>query len=248
MCRHVGYLGPAIPLSAVLFDPPNSLERQSWAPKDMRGGGTINADGFGVAWYPDDSGPIRYRRERPMWTDPDLPAMASATKTGSFLAAVRSATIGMPVTEVAAAPFLDGRWLFSLNGVVKGWPDSLLPLASRLPTRDLVTLAAPTDAALLWALVRHRLREGAPLADAVRETVGAVARAAPGSRLNVLTSDGDTIVATTFGHALSMRCDGAAVLISSEPLEDDPAWRAVPDCHLVHATRSAVDVVSLSTE
>ena len=247
MCRHLGYLGPAIPLSAVLFDPPHSLERQSWAPKDMRGGGTINADGFGVAWYV-DGGPIRYRRERPMWTDPDLPAIANATHASSFVAAVRSATIGMPVTESAAAPFLDGRWLFSLNGVVKGWPDSMLPLASRLPTRDLLTLEAPTDAALLWALVRHRLRDGAPLADAVRETVAEVARAAPGSRLNVLISDGDELVAATFGHALSLRTDGDAVLISSEPLDDDPSWRAVPECHLVHAKRSAVDVVPLSTE
>ena len=54
MCRHLAYLGPPVPLRALLFDPPHSLVRQSWAPRDMRGGGTINADGFGVGWYPGD--------------------------------------------------------------------------------------------------------------------------------------------------------------------------------------------------
>ena len=48
MCRHLAYLGPAVPLAALLLDPPHSLLRQSWAPRDMRGGGSVNADGFGV--------------------------------------------------------------------------------------------------------------------------------------------------------------------------------------------------------
>jgi gamma-glutamyl hercynylcysteine S-oxide hydrolase len=245
VCRHVGYLGPPIPLSAVLFDPPHALAHQSWAPRDMRRGGTINADGFGVSWYPDGAGPLRYRRACPLWTDVDLPGLARATRSGAILAAVRSATVGMPVTEPAAAPFLDGRWLFSHNGVVAGWPDSVAPLAARLPVRDLLTLDAPTDSALLWALVRHRLRGGAPLADAVRDTVGEVAAAAPGSRLNLLLGDGTTLVATTQGHALSVRTGPGAVLLSSEPLDDDPAWRPVPDGRLVIATPSTVDIQPL---
>jgi glutamine amidotransferase len=242
----VGYLGPPIPLSTVLFDPPHSLAHQSWQPGDMRGGGTINADGFGVAWYPDGGDPVRYRRSCPLWTDPDLPALARVTMAGALLAAVRSATVGTPVTEPATAPFLEGRWLFSHNGVVAGWPDSVAPLAARLPARDLLTLAAPTDSALLWALVRHRLREGVPLAEAVRDTVVEVAGAAPGSRLNVVATDGASLVATTLSHALSVRAGSGAVLLSSEPLDSDPGWRPVPDGHLVVATPSTVDISGLS--
>ena len=244
MCRHLGYLGPPIPLSTVLFDAPHSLSRQSWAPKDMRRGGTINADGFGVAWYADAT-VVRYRRGCPLWTDADLPALAAATPAGAFVAAVRSATVGMPVTETAAAPFTDGRFLFSHNGAIVGWPDSVAELAGRLPTRDLLTLDAPTDAALLWALVRHRLRAGAEPAKAVLDTVADVSAAAPGSRLNLLLSDGATLVATTLGHALSVRTGPGAVLVSSEPLDDDPAWRPVPDGKLVVATPSTVDIDEL---
>jgi glutamine amidotransferase len=51
MCRHLVYLGAPQPLSRLLLEPPHSLVHQSWAPREMRGGGTINADGFGVGWF-----------------------------------------------------------------------------------------------------------------------------------------------------------------------------------------------------
>jgi glutamine amidotransferase len=246
MCRHLGYLGPPVPLRDLLFDAPHSLAHQSWAPSDMRGGGTINADGFGVVWYDTRTGrPVRYRRDRPLWSDADLPAMAGAVRSGAVLAAVRSATVGMPVTESAAAPFLDGCWAFSHNGVVAGWPDSVTELAGRLPLRDLLTLDAPTDSALLWALVRDRLRGGAQLAQAVAATVAEVATAAPGSRLNLLVTDGSVLVATALGHALSVRAQTGSVLVGSEPVDRDPGWLPVPDGHLLVATPSTVDMTPL---
>ncbi|MET7836526.1 ergothioneine biosynthesis protein EgtC [Micromonospora sediminicola] len=242
MCRHLAYLGPPVPLRSLLFDPPYGLLRQSWAPRDMRGGGTINADGFGVGWYPGGGDPVRYRRAQPMWSDTTLPELAAVTSTGAVLAAVRSATVGMPLHETAAAPFAEGRWLFSHNGVVRGWPDSLVPLAEGLPVRDLLTLEVPTDSALLWALVRHRLRGGAALDEAVADTVAAVAAAAPGSRLNLLLTDGTTVVASVAGHALSVRRGPGSVLLASEPFDDHPDWQPVPDGRLVVATTAGLDI------
>jgi glutamine amidotransferase len=204
----------------------------------MRGGGTINADGFGVGWYPDPPGgpPLRYRRSCPLWSDATLPALAAHIRSGAVLAAVRSATVGLPVTGTAAAPFADSEWLFSLNGIVMGWPDSVVPVAAALPVRDLLTAEAPTDAVTVWLLVRHRLRTGTSLADAVTGVVADVTAAAPGSRLNLLVTDGRTAVGTTAGHALSVRAGPGSVLLASEPLDDDPGWRPVPDGHVVVAT------------
>jgi glutamine amidotransferase len=246
----VAYLGPPIPLARLLFEPPHSLEHQSWAPADMRGGGTINADGYGIGWFPSQAEtPLRYRRDRPLWTDVDLRAIAAATSSGAILAAVRSATPGMPVTETAAAPFLTDRWLFSHNGKVAGWPDRITGLAATLPTRDLLTLDAPTDSALLWALVRHHLRAGAAPGEALRTVVAEVRAEAPGSRLNLLLTDGVTVAATVHGHALSVLQSPDSVLVASEPLFPSPAWRAVPDDSLVVAAApaagSTVDILTL---
>jgi glutamine amidotransferase len=243
MCRHLAYLGPPVPLARLLTEPPHSLLRQSWAPNDMRQGGTINADGYGVGWYPGGArAALRYRRDCPMWADGNLPALAAGVTSGAILAAVRNATTGMPVVETAVAPFAEGPWLFSHNGAVAGWPDSMAKFAERLPTRDLLTLDAPTDAALLWALVRARLRAGAPPAEVLADTVAEVAEAAPGSRLNLLFTDGSQVVATTAGHALSVHRAAGHVLVSSEPLDDDAGWEPVPEGRLVVATPEGVAI------
>jgi glutamine amidotransferase len=239
MCRHLSYLGAPISLAELLIDPPHALLRQSWAPHDMRGGGTINADGFGVGWYADDAEdadpPIRYRRASPMWTDTAFAAFARVTRASAVLAAVRSATVGLPISESATAPFASGPWLFSHNGRVHGWPHTVAKLAESLPVVDLLTLEAPTDAALLWALVRHRLRGGAQPAEALRSVVADVSAAAPESRLNLLLTDGRHTYATTVGHALSVRHTDDAVVVASEPFDTAPGWTAVPDHHLVVA-------------
>jgi gamma-glutamyl hercynylcysteine S-oxide hydrolase len=244
VCRHLAYLGPPCDLATLLLDPPHSLLRQSYAPADMRGGGTVNADGFGAGWYADSATtPIRYRRAVPMWTDTSFAALAHDVHSGAVLAAVRSATIGMPVVETACAPFGIGRWLFSHNGRIAGWPRSMTTLAARLPVIELLTLEAPTDSALLWALVRHRLAAG----DSPDHALGAVATevlaAAPGSRLNMLVTDGMLLAATAVHHALSVRAGDGTVLVCSEPTDQSAGWELVPDGHLLTATPSTVDVM-----
>lgn len=242
MCRHLAYIGPPTTLSALVSEPAHGLLHQSYAPSDMRGGGTVNADGFGVGWYPagseNDTVPgeaVRYRSASPIWSDTAFAALAAVTRSSAVLGAVRSATTGMPVTAAACAPFAEGRWLFSHNGVVRGWPRSMEGLAQALPVVDLLTLDAPTDAALVWALVRHRLRAGSDGGQALTAVVTTIADAAPGSRLNLLLTDGTTIWATAWHHALSVRTGPADALVASEPIDDHPGWTPVPDRHLVTA-------------
>lgn len=245
MCRQLAYLGPPVTLSSLLLDPTHSLLHQSYAPADMRGGGTVNADGFGVGWYTPE-GVVRYRRSCPIWSDQGLPALARSTRSAALLGAARSATVGMPVQESASAPFTDGHVMFSHNGRVTGWPDSVTKPAEQLPVADLLTLEAPTDSALLWALLRHRLRDDADLVDATRAVVSEVAAVAPDSRLNLLVTDGRQIVATTWGHALSYRVTDDSCLVASEPLDEHPGWHAVPDRCLLRATAGSVSRTELS--
>lgn len=243
-------------LSSLVLDPPHSLVRQSFAPVDMRGGGTINADGFGIGWYPDpdpdpDPAPhrdaVRYRSASPIWSDAAFAALAGTIRSSAVLAAVRSATSGMPVTAAANAPFAEGRWLFSHNGTVRGWPGSMAALAATLPVTDLMTLDAPTDAALLWALVRHRLRRGEDPEETLSGVVTVAAATAPGSRLNLLLTDGTGIWATAWGHALSVRTTDQIALVASEPTDQLPTWTEVPDRHLVMARPGHRHIAAFTT-
>jgi len=269
MCRHFGYLGPNVPLADLIFRPAHSLATQAYAPIDMRSGGTVNVDGFGVGWYPEpDTRPTpeeadppdglsavrprkrtvrRYRRPVPIWQDLAFAELARETTSSAMVAAVRSATIGMPVSEGACAPFTDGHWLFSFNGRIIGWPDTAVGMAATLPVRDLLTLDAPTDAALLWSILRGRLSdpEAADPGTVLSALIAEVLAAAPSSRLNALLCDGRTIFATTVTHSLWSYRGRRAVIVASEPFDDDPKWRPMPDGQLVVADPDGVAISPL---
>ncbi len=241
MCRHLAYVGPEEPLGALLVEPPHAPYRQSWAPRRQRHG-TVNADGFGVGWYADgDPVPARYRRAGPIWADLSFADLARVVRSTALLAAVRDATLSGADAEAAAAPFAAGTWLFSHNGAVKGWPDSLAPLVSTLPAVDLLSMEARNDSALVWALVLARLRGGDDEGQALADTVLEVAEAAPGSRLNLLLTNGETITATAWGDTLwYLVRPGGGTVVASEPYDDDPHWQEVPDHTLLAASGTDV--------
>ena len=228
MCRHLAWLGRPRTLASLVLEPPSSLLVQSWAPRRQRYG-TINADGWGVGFYvPDRPEPARWRSARPLWGDPSFASVAPVITSGCVLAAVRSATVGMPLEESAAAPFTDGRWLLSHNGRVDR---AVLP--------PVAGAESPCDSALLAALVFTR----GP--DALTSTVREVAAADPAARLNLLATDGTRLLATTWGDTLSVLTTADGTAVASEPWDDDPAWTDVPDRHLVEVTPDGVSLTAL---
>ena len=257
MCRHLAYLGPPATLRSLIIEPPHGLYRQAWAPRRQRYG-TVNADGFGVGWYAaGDAEPARYRRAGPIWADESFADVARVTRSGALVAAVRCATAGTAPGPASVAPFASGRWLFSHNGKIDGWPESAAGLAATLPAAVLLGLEARVDSALLWALVRHRLRLGLAPAEALAVTVGAVRVAGVTGRFNFLLTDGRVIAATAAGDTLWHRsgaagaasptgASGPAVVVASEPGDDEPGWTEVPDGSVVTATPGRVSVAELA--
>jgi gamma-glutamyl hercynylcysteine S-oxide hydrolase len=256
VCRHLAYLGPPRRLGELLADPPHSLVRQSWAPRRQTHG-VVNADGFGVGWYPnwhpagpdpagEPAGPARHRGGGPVWADETFAELCRVISSHAVLAAVRSATMAAAAGAAAAAPFRDGRWLFSHNGALDGWPTAARPLLRRLPEAAALALEAPTDTALLWALVRQLLHAGAAPAAALAEVVQLAADCC-GGRLNLLLTDGASITATCAGASLCWRelTDGGLV-VASEPYDDEPGWHDVPDGHLLHVAAGEVSLAALA--
>jgi gamma-glutamyl hercynylcysteine S-oxide hydrolase len=248
MCRHLAYLGAPASLRSVLIDPQFGLQRQAWAPRRQRHG-TVNADGFGIGWYADgDPVPARYRRAIPMWGDASLPDLARVTRSTAVLAAVRSATAGMALGEAAVAPFASGRWLFSHNGVLHGWPASAERLSVPAPRKalSLFSLEAMVDSAFLWALVLGRLAAGDPPDLALAETILAIEAAGGTGRFNFLLTDGQSVVATAAGDTLWYRQADGAVVVASEPGDEEPGWTEVPDRQVLTAAPDRLTVRPLT--
>jgi glutamine amidotransferase len=228
VCRHLAWLGEPRSLADLLLRPAHGLLVQSYAPRRQRNG-LMNADGWGVGFYSDSQPePARWRASRPLWGDASFASVAPTISSTCVLAAVRSATAGMPLEESAAAPFQSGRWLLSHNGVVDR---SLLgPHAAAESVCDSAQLAA-------------HLFESGP--EKVGDFVSTLGERDPAARLNLLLTDGRRILATTWNDTLSLLRTDEGVVVASEPYDDDPGWVDVPDHHLVEVTNEAVTITDL---
>jgi len=230
VCRHLAWLGTARSLSELLLEPEHGLLVQSYAPRRQRHG-RMNADGWGVGFF---SGArpeaARWRSNRPLWADASFASVAPVISASCVLAAVRSATAGMPADETAAAPFQSGQWLLSHNGVADRTVLGPHPLAE-----------SACDSAQLAA---HLFEFGPEKAG---EFVAKFGRSKPGARLNLLLTDGSRVIATRWGDTLSVLQAGDGVVVASEPYDDDPRWADIPDRHLVEVAEGTVTLTDLET-
>jgi glutamine amidotransferase len=228
VCRHLAWLGAPRSLADLLLRPEHSLLVQSYAPRRQRNG-RMNADGWGVGFYPDSQPePARWRSSRPLWSDQSFASVAPVISSTCVLAAVRSATAGMPLEETATAPFQAGRWLLSHNGVVDR------ALLGPHPAAESVC-----DSAELAA----HLFESGP--EQVGEFVAKLGARDPSARLNLLLTDGERILATAWNDTLSVLRTDDGVAVASEPYDDDPRWSDVPDHHLVDVAPDGVTLIDL---
>src|SRR5436190_8560829 len=107
MCRHLAWLGEPRSVAALVLEPDHGLLRQSYQPR-RQSHGLMNADGWGVGYLvPGRTTPVRWRSSRPLWSDASFASVAPELRSGRVLAAVRSASAGMPMDETATAPFTD---------------------------------------------------------------------------------------------------------------------------------------------
>ena len=134
----------------------------------------------------------------------------------------------MPLDETAAAPFTDGHWLLSHNGVVDRSVLGPHPAAESV-----------CDSALLAA----HLFEFGP--EEVGRFVRDLGKRDPNARLNLLLTDGQRILATRWHDTLSVLRTDDGVVVASEPYDDDARWADVADHHLVEVTDGQVTSTDL---
>lgn len=226
MCRHLGWLGSDVTVSSLVLDPPFGLRVQSYAPRRQKHC-LLNADGWGVGFF-DGQLPRRWRSQAPLWGDVSFASVAPALRSHCVVAAVRSATVGMPIEISATAPFTDGRWLLSHNGIV-----------DRAALASTSMAESVCDSAVLAATIFQRGL------DALGDTVAEIAAADPDSRLNILAANGSRMLATAWGDTLSILRRPDGVVLASEPYDNDSDWEDVPDRHLVEVTADGVTLTPL---
>ena len=151
----------------------------------------------------------------------------------------------MPIEETSTPPFTEGPWLFSHNGFVPGFRTGVgRELRRKVSETRALGIAGATDSELLFALVLDRLDDGTPPADALVSVVGLVEELTT-ARLNLLLTDGERIAATACRNSLFVFDDRqltGAVVVASEPYDDDAGWEAVKDGSVVELGDDKLEV------
>jgi len=268
VCRWIAYLGDPINVGAVLYEPANSIIRQSLVSR--LGVEATNGDGFGLGWYPQAvRAPLQYRTTAPAWGDPNLAEITRHLQSPCFLAHVR-ATTGTAVQQTNCHPFRHGRWLFAHNGSIDGWPlvrrelmlaidPALFPLVQGSTDSEVMFLLAlgfGLDEDPIGAIERMAgLVERACAAAGARQGLQMTVCATDGSSLYAarhatrgiprslfLTADAKTVKTMYPGNAkLGIYPDNARMVVS-EPLADLlGAHHELPPGCAVRVTRGAIE-------
>jgi gamma-glutamyl hercynylcysteine S-oxide hydrolase len=211
-----------------LLEPGHGLIVQSYAPR-QQAHGRMNADGWGAGFFAaGQPEPARWRSNRPVWTDASFASVARVVASTCVLAAVRSATAGMPLDEKATAPYARGRWLLSHNGVAD---------------RSILGPHPHAESACDSAQLAARLSGFGP--ERAGEFVRDLGQRDPDARLNLLLTDGSRILATRWNDTLSILRTGDGVAVASEPMTTTPAGADIPDHHLAGMAGGVVTVTDL---
>ena len=246
MCRLTAYLGEPLPVSTLLYGGDHSLLEQAWAPRELLAG-SVNADGWGVAWWREGRA-VRLARAEPAWYDPGIRDILEGIRSGGAVAALRNATPGLPVGPTAVAPIVRDAWAFVLNGFVPRFRrDHMRALRRDLPDDLYGALEGSTDTETLFLLAVAGVREGIPPAEALEGIVEGVLErvvttGGADCQLTLLLSDGERLAAVTASNverantlyvleAGRLAPDG--VLVASEALDDARGWTRVPPHHLL---------------
>ena len=264
MCRFVSYIGKdPLLIGDLLIRPENSLIKQSKnATKDQY---KLNADGFGVAWYDHavSNKPAIFKSIKPAWNDNNLIHLSNIVKSKCFIAHIRASTIG-DVAERNCHPFLYKEYTMAHNGNIDNFNDIRRLLYVQLSDEFFLSIKGNTDSECLFFLIMEYVHAGSgmSLAAATRKAFKWIieAQKAQGkddySRLNIVISNGDEILATrfvtkgnkAFSLSYSIESDNSLV-ISSEPLDDHFAeWSDVPVNHYIRVEKDLKNIEINSLE
>lgn len=170
MCRLIVYIGSsdaAISLRDLLLEPSHSILRQSFGSRERFGDGlsglppSVNADGFGIAWFgsnngSDDATPGILTSTAPAWSDTNLHRLAGKVRSRLIFGHIRAASLGSGISPSNCHPFCCGKYLCMHNGHLGGFSD--VPafkreILSSLSDAALGSIRGTTDSEAFFAMV-----------------------------------------------------------------------------------------------
>ncbi|MDR6970526.1 class II glutamine amidotransferase [Leifsonia shinshuensis] len=211
MCRWLAYWGEPLKPSELILDTQHSLVAQSL--NSPLGAETVNGDGFGFGWYPEDTShgnvPALFHSIEPAWHDENLRELTSSIASPLFFGHVRAAA-GPPIQQSNCHPFRHENWLFMHNGFLDGFLKMKRDLAFAIDPSLYPLIHGTTDTEVLFYLALTMGLQDDPaagLARAIRmvEQVGQSKGIQFPMQGTVAVSDGSTLWAFRYSTSHKSR-------------------------------------------
>jgi predicted glutamine amidotransferase len=252
MCRLFGlHAGGVTDAEFWLLEAPDSLTAQSHR----------NPDGAGIGAFGPDGRPRVDKQPIAAWQDTEFARTARHLRGTTFVAHVRYASTGAH-TVANTHPFLQDDRLFAHNGVVQGL-DQLDRRLAELGTAGLV--AGQTDSERVFALITGETRQlGGDVGAGLVSAIGWIAARLPVYAVNLVLATATGLWALRYPathelYVLDRPAGGTgggrplaaasgrintrsaqlarqpSVVVATERMDDDPAWRLLQPGELLHA-------------
>ncbi len=265
MCRWLAYSGSPLSMDTLLFQPQNSLIRQSLSAQ--RSVVPTNGDGFGLGWYSDLPHPGLFRDTMPAWNDANLRSLSEQIRSPLFFAHVRAST-GTATTRLNCHPFRYGRMLFMHNGKIGNYLSLRRELEHMIRPEYFLSREGSTDSELFfYLLLGNGLARDAKTAfartvgdilavmerEGVDEPLRMAAALADGNRILAIRWSSDKKSPTMFyGRGNDVWIDqgdvrfvdgSGSVIVLSEPLDAvNDHWREVGESSFIVVENGEVSV------
>ena len=241
MCRWLAYLGAPLRIEELLFQPQNSLIRQSLQAR--LGATTTNGDGFGLGWYGERGFPGVYRDILPAWHDANLRSLSEQIRARLFLAHVRAST-GTSTSRENCHPFRFDNALFMHNGQIGGYARIRREIETLIPHDAYGHRHGTTDSEAFFLLaIGNGLQEepAAALARTIRQIEAVMA--AHGIAEPFYAEGSEVAIRQQQVEMLPGR---GSILVLSEPLDmHEGPWREVPPGHVLESRGGVARVSAL---
>ena len=183
MCR---LLGSASPEPATVETVLGQGQRQVFV--DMA---RLHRDGWGTAWRDADGAVHRHVRAASAVGDPELADVLAGGPSTGRIVHLRLATQGLACTTENTHPFLADGMAFAHNGSL----EPTEPIERLIGAEQRAGLEGSTDSERYFAAVRTLIAQGAPVLDALVDTVAALRASYPNRSLNALLLTGTELFA-----------------------------------------------------
>jgi glutamine amidotransferase len=264
MCRFFVYVGKNVILKKILWDPENSILKQSYKMTytpdidDNTRNHLVNVDGFGISWYIKDNFPYLYKSLKTPWSDVNMLEFTKCISSKFIYAHIRAIKPGNCknyVNEYNCHPFRIDKFCWMHNGNISK-KEKLLDYIMKNADIDLVQkIKGNTDSEYCFIIFLHYLKLNksdyesvsfAKLQKCMIKTIQKILELVEDDicSLNFCVTNKKITICTRYINSteeppsLYYCSENNNIMISSEPIYKNKKWILLPKNSMITITKT----------